>query len=246
MVCVTPFYAVLALASFPLPHPTRYAIIRQWPRFFVWWLRVICGVEYEVKGLKNVPEQPTIVFSKHQSTWETLFLTTVFRPQVWVLKRELLHVPFFGWGLAMLDPIAINRSAGGSAMEQVLEQGVERLKRGCWVVIFPEGTRIPAGTRKRYKLGGARLAVHAKVPVVPVAHNAGDFWPRRQFLKRPGKITLSIGAPIEPGDMSATQLMNTTEEWIEAEVANIRAANPATANEPIPALPRRTNSETTP
>lgn len=237
MVVVTPFYAIASVAIFALPHAQRYAFIRQWPRFFVWWLKVVCGVDYEVRGLENIPDTPTIVLSKHSSTWETFFLTTVFRPQVWVLKRELLRVPFFGWGLAMLDPIAIDRNAKRGAMEQVLEQGVERLARGCWVVVFPEGTRIPAGTRRRYKPGGARLAVHANVPVVPVAHNAGDFWPRRKFVKQPGRISVTIGKPIEPNGRSAAELMNEAEDWIEGEVARIRKDNPLTANEAVPLPP---------
>lgn len=240
MVIVTPPYWMLALACFPLPHRVRYSVIRQWPRFFVWWLKVVCGVKYEIRGLENIPDTPTIVLSKHQSTWETFALTMLFRPQVWVLKKELLKVPFFGWGLAMLDPIAIDRSAGKTAMDQVFEQGAERLSRGCWVVIFPEGTRIPAGTRKRYKLGGARLAVEAGVPVVPVAHNAGDFWPRRRFLKTPGTVTLTIGKPLSPEGLTPAELMKQVEDWIEDEVALLRAQNPATAGEPKP-LPDYSN-----
>jgi 1-acyl-sn-glycerol-3-phosphate acyltransferase len=240
MVLVTPFYAVLSVAIFALPYRSRYSVIRQWPRFFVWWLKVVCGVKYEVLGLENMPSRPTIVFSKHSSTWETFFLTTVFRPQVWVLKRELLRVPFFGWGLAMLDPIAIDRSAGRSAMDQVIEQGRERLARGCWVIVFPEGTRIPTGTRQRYKPGGARLAVETGVDVVPVAHNAGDFWPRRKFMKRPGTITVSIGPPLPSAGRTPNQLMAEIEAWIEAEVGRIRSNNPLTAHEPLPLPPADT------
>lgn len=222
MVLSTMVFAPLAVLSWPLPYRWRYAFISQWTSFNVWWLQVTCAVHYQVRGLENLPEVPTIVLAKHQSAWETLFLNRLFRPQVWVLKRELLRVPFFGWGLAMLDPIAIDRNAGSSAMDQVLEQGSERLARGCWVVVFPEGTRTAPGTRQRYKLGGARLAEHTGRAVLPVAHNAGDFWPRRGFLKRPGVIQVSIGPLIDSAGLSATEINARAEAWIEAEVARLR------------------------
>ena len=157
-------------------------------------------------------------------------LTTIFRPQVWVLKRELLRVPFFGWGLAVLEPIAIDRTAGANAVDQVIEQGTERISRGCWVVVFPEGTRTAAGTRRRYKLGGTHLACAAGASVVPVAHNAGDFWPRRQFIKKPGLVRMVIGSPIPTEGRSAAEVMREAEDWIEAKVAEIRGT-------PIPPRP---------
>ncbi len=158
---------------------------------------------------------------KHQSAWETIALQKVFPPQVWVLKRELLWLPVFGWGLAMTSPIAINRSNGKEAMRQLLAQGVERLKMGFCIVIFPEGTRIPYGKRGKYKIGGALLGVHCGVPVVPVAHNAGKLWAKKSFLKYPGVITMSIGKPIDPTGLKADELNQQVEEWIESEVVRL-------------------------
>jgi 1-acyl-sn-glycerol-3-phosphate acyltransferase len=182
---------------------------------------VICGIEYRVLGAEHIPKKPSIVLSKHQSAWETLAFQKIFPPQVWVLKKELLRIPFFGWGLAMTSPIAIDRSSGKAALEQVVEQGRDRLRQGFWVVIFPEGTRIAPGKKGKYRIGGAWLATHVNVPVVPVAHNAGEFWGRNSFIKRPGTITVSIGAPIDPTGMEPGDLNVLVEAWIEAEVKRI-------------------------
>ncbi|HED39056.1 MAG TPA: 1-acyl-sn-glycerol-3-phosphate acyltransferase, partial [Chromatiales bacterium] len=143
-------FAILCLFTAPFPFSVRYGFLSQWARLNLWWLRVTCGVRYQIEGRENIPERNAIVMSKHQSTWETLALQVIFPPQVWVMKRELLKVPFFGWGLAMLEPIAIDRKARGRARQQLIEQGTERLKKGRWVVIFPEGTRIPPGEKGRY------------------------------------------------------------------------------------------------
>jgi 1-acyl-sn-glycerol-3-phosphate acyltransferase len=239
MVASTVVFAPLAVMSAPAPYLWRYRFITLWTTFNVWWLKTSCGVHYTVVGLENLPDTPSVVLSKHQSTWETLALNNIFRPQVWVLKKELLRVPFFGWGLAMLDPIAIDRKAGRDAVEQVLDQGSERLQRGCWVVVFPEGTRTAPGTRRRYKLGGARLAQHTGVPVVPVAHNAGDHWPRRGFLKRPGTIEVVIGPAIESTGRTAAEINALAEAWIETEVDRIRGV-------PTPALPPASEDEQRP
>jgi 1-acyl-sn-glycerol-3-phosphate acyltransferase len=158
---------------------------------------------------------------KHQSAWETLALQVIFPPQVWVLKRELLWLPFFGWGLAMTSPIAINRSDGKGAMKQLLKQGKDRLKQGFCVVIFPEGTRVPYGQRGKYKVGGALLAVSSGVPVVPVAHNAGRLWGRNAFSKHPGVVTMSIGQPIPTQGRKADEINAEVEAWIENEIQHI-------------------------
>ncbi len=183
--------------------------------------RVICGVHYRVLGIENIPKTPSIVLSKHQSAWETLAFQQIFPAQVWVLKKELLHIPFFGWGLAMTSPIAINRSSGRAALKQIVQQGKDRLKQGLWIVIFPEGTRIVPGKKGKYGIGGAWLATHTGVSVVPVAHNAGELWGKNSFIKRPGTITVSIGAPIDPAGMKASELNARVEEWIELEVVRI-------------------------
>jgi 1-acyl-sn-glycerol-3-phosphate acyltransferase len=218
---ITPVFTLLAILSFPFHPITRYRIISGWALSVMWLLRVLCNIRLEVRGAENIPAKPAILLCKHQSAWETIALQKVFPPQVWVLKRELLWLPFFGWGLAMTSPIAIKRSDGKGAMKQLLKQGKERLDMGFCVVIFPEGTRIPFGKRGKYKVGGALLSSSTGVPVVPIAHNAGKLWGRNSFLKRPGVITMSIGPSIDPAGLKAEEINRRAEEWIEAEVARI-------------------------
>ncbi|HEX7952565.1 MAG TPA: lysophospholipid acyltransferase family protein, partial [Burkholderiales bacterium] len=185
---------------------------------------VICGVRYRVIGRENLPRVSCIVLSKHQSAWETLAYQVLLPPQVWVLKRELLRVPFFGWGLAMMSPIAIDRSSASRALKQTLEQGRRRLADGWWIVIFPEGTRVAPGQRVRYQPGGAWLASKSGAPVVPIAHNAGTVWGRNAFIKYPGTITVSIGPTIDPSGMTPDAINRKAEDWIENEVARLGSA----------------------
>ncbi len=220
-ILITPLFTLIALLSFPFHPITRYRLISGWALTMLWLLRVLCGIRMEVRGAENIPKQPCIVLCKHQSAWETIALQKVFPPQVWVLKRELLWLPFFGWGLAMTSPIAIKRSSGKEAIKQLLKQGKERLKLGFCVVIFPEGTRIPYGQRGKYKIGGALLGAHCGASVVPVAHNAGKLWGRNAFIKHPGVITMSIGAPIEPAGLKAEEINCRVEEWIENEMPKL-------------------------
>jgi 1-acyl-sn-glycerol-3-phosphate acyltransferase len=220
-IIITPFYTLIVLASFPLTPLNRYRITSGWAHIMLYLIRVICGVRYRVLGMENIPKIPSIVLSKHQSAWETLAFQQIFPPQVWVLKKELLSIPFFGWGLAMTSPIAINRSSGRAALKQIVQQGKDRLNQGLWIVIFPEGTRIVPGKKGKYGIGGAWLATHTGVPVVPVAHNAGEFWGKNSFIKRPGTITVSIGTPIDPAGMEVSELNARVEAWIELEVARI-------------------------
>jgi 1-acyl-sn-glycerol-3-phosphate acyltransferase len=203
------------LFTFPLPFKTRFYISRAWPRFNLWWLRITCGVDSEIIGKENIPDYPVIIMANHQSTWETLVLHDIFPPIVWVLKRELMWIPVFGWGMIMLRPIAINRSKGQNAMEQLLQQGHQRLNQGLNIVIFPEGTRTTPGTKTKYKIGGAMLVAETGAPVVPVAHNAGYFWPRKQMRKRPGTIKMVIGKPIETKGKTARQIHKEVRDWIE-------------------------------
>lgn len=221
MVAATLVWAPLSLLTYPLPLTQRFAFITHWGAFVMWWLRITCGIEHTVQGLENVPREAAVVLSQHQSTWETLFLAQVFRPQVWVLKRELLWVPLFGWALALLKPVAIDRSAGRSAIRQVLTQGTQRLNEGCHVILFPEGTRVAPRERRRHASGGAMLAIHSGRLVVPVAHNAGRYWPRRGFLKRPGEIQVVIGEPISVAGLKAEALRARVEAWMEATSARI-------------------------
>ena len=197
LIIVTPPYALIALASAPLPRMTRYRIISGWSRLIVWLARVILGIEWRVEGRENLPARPAIILAKHQSAWETLAFQHIFPPQVHVLKRELLWIPFFGWGLALMSPIAIDRSRGVAALRAIARRGQQRLDQGFWVVVFPEGTRVAPGESRDYQPGGAWLAAASGAPVVPVAHNAGLFWPRNAFLKRAGTITIRIGPSID-------------------------------------------------
>jgi len=216
-----PIYATFALFTFPFKPHTRYRLISGLAYSMMWLLRVICDIRMELRGAENTPKEPCIVLCKHQSAWETFALQTVFPPQVWVLKRELLWLPFFGWGLALTSPIAINRSDGKGAMKQLLKQGKERLNDGFCVVIFPEGTRIPYGQKGKYKIGGALLAASSGVPVVPVAHNAGRLWGRNAFSKHPGLVTMSIGKPILTEGRKAEEINAEVEAWIENEIQQL-------------------------
>jgi 1-acyl-sn-glycerol-3-phosphate acyltransferase len=158
-----------------------------------------------------------VILSKHQSAWETLAFQQIFPPQVHVLKRELLWLPFFGWGLALMSPIPIDRGRGLSALRQIARRGKRRLEQGFWVVVFPEGTRVAPGRRRKYQMGGAWLAAHAGAPVVPVAHNAGRCWPRNSFLKYPGKVTVRIGPPIDSAGRDPGTINAEAEQWIETQ-----------------------------
>lgn len=218
----TPVYATFSLLTFPFGAMTRYRIISGLAYSMMWLLRVVCDIRIEVRGRENIPSEPCVVLCKHQSAWETFALQTVLPPQVWVLKRELLLLPFFGWGLALTSPIAINRSKGKEAIKQLLEQGKQRLAAGFCVVIFPEGTRMPYGVRGKYKIGGALLAESSGALAVPVAHNAGRHWGRNAFLKHPGTITMSIGKPIDPRGLKADEINRLAETWIEAEMERMK------------------------
>ena len=205
-----------------IAYEKRYQILVGWCRFNVWWLGVTCGVHYEIKGLDNIPtEHAAILMANHQSTWETLAFATIFPPLTWVLKQELMKVPFFGWGLRLIKPVAIDRAAGRNAVDQVRNQGKERLDEGIWLVIFPEGTRVKPGIKSKYKIGGAVMAVASEYPIVPVAHNAGASWPRHSYIKKPGTITVSIGEPIPTIGKQPKALMQEVETWIETERAKL-------------------------
>ena len=219
-VITAPIFTLIALLALPLNPITRNNLISGWARSMLWWLKVTCNIRYEITGLEHIPHSPTIILSKHQSAWETFAFQAIFPTQVYVLKRELLWIPIFGWGLAMSSPIAINRSAGREALKQLVEKGKDRLAKGLWVVIFPEGTRIAPKKRGKYHIGGAWLAIHTQTPVLPVAHNAGDFWPKG-FIKTPGVIQMHIGTPIQTAGLKTDALNQQVENWIEAEMETL-------------------------
>lgn len=204
-----------------VPYLTRFRLVSGWARFNMWWLRVTCNVNYEVEGQENVPTTPVIYFCKHESTWETLAMQEILPPHVWILKRNLLWIPLFGWGLASLNPIAINRSSGHRAVKQIAEEGKRRLERGQSIMIFPEGTRMPAGTQRKFGIGGAVLAEKSGYPVVPVAQNAGDFWPKRGFMKQPGTVKVVIGKPISTEGKTAAAINAEAEAWMQSTMERI-------------------------
>jgi 1-acyl-sn-glycerol-3-phosphate acyltransferase len=217
LLLITPVYALVALATFPLPRMARYRIISGWSRLMVRLAKTLLGIDWRVEGSENLPGRPAVILSKHQSAWETMAFQLIFPPQVHVLKRELLWIPFFGWGLALMSPIAIDRSRGAAALRAIARRGRERLAQGFWVIVFPEGTRVAPGERRAYQLGGAWLAAAAGAPVVPVAHNAGLFWPRNAFLKRPGTVTVRIGPAIDTAQRDPKTINSMAEQWIEEQ-----------------------------
>jgi len=217
-VITAPIFTLVALLAMPLNPILRNDLISGWARSMLWWLKVTCNIRHEITGLENITDSPSIVLSKHQSAWETLAFQAIFPTQVYVLKRELLWIPIFGWGLAMSSPIAIDRSAGREALKKLVANGQARLNRGFWVVIFPEGTRIAPGERSKYHIGGAWLATHTKTQVLPVAHNAGEYWAKNTFIKKPGVIKMHIGKPIQTAGLKADALNHQVEGWIEAEM----------------------------
>ncbi len=222
---VTPLYAAAMLLMFWSPRLWTYRMAASWCAVNLWGAKWICGIRWRVDGLANVPVdtlgEPHIVMSKHSSTWETLSLTQYFPPLAYVAKKELLAIPFFGWGFALASPITIDRKAGTNAMQQMIEQGRRRFSQGFWIVVYPEGTRIRAGRCAKYKTGGSRLALGMNVPIIPVAHNAGYLWPKGLFGKRPGTITMTIGRPISPAGKDPATLTQEVESWIEGEVARL-------------------------
>ena len=214
---VAPF-ALLVLVAWPFGHRYAYVFARMWALLVMWLARIICGLSYRVIGTENIPDQSCVFFVKHSSAFETFGSLAIFPRSCWVLKRELLWVPFFGWTLIPLDSIAIDRAKGGAAVSQVIKQGKDRLARGINVVVFPEGTRMTVGKTKRYGISGMLLAQESGSLVVPVAHNAGVFWPRRGLRIKPGEITIVIGKPVDPGRREAREVNREIQEWVEKTV----------------------------
>jgi 1-acyl-sn-glycerol-3-phosphate acyltransferase len=207
-----------------LPYRATYAIVLHWARRIMRALELLCGLRFAVEGREHLPAQACVALLKHQSAWETIAEVLILPMQSWVLKRELMWTPFLGWALAVLRPIAIDRRAHRSALEQIVEQGRARLESGLWVMVFPEGTRVAPGTRSRYGLGGAVLACAAGVPVVPVAHNAGWYWRRRAWIKYPGTIQVRIGPAISSENRSAQEVTDLARRWIEETLRELDAA----------------------
>ncbi len=221
---LTVLFSVVALLSFPFPPHARYRMITGYNHIVIWLARWVLGIRYVVRGREHLPDHPAVVLAKHQSAWETVAFLFLFPPVSAVIKQELLKVPFFGWAYRMLSPIAIDRSAGREALKQIVSQGRAKLEQDFWVLVFPEGTRVAPGEKGRYGIGGAWLAAETGAPIVPVAHNAGEVWPKNAFIKRPGTVTVSIGPVIEPAGRTAAELTRATEAWIEAEMTRLPPA----------------------
>lgn len=204
-----------------LPYSLRWRIVTLWNRFVMFWLRVCCGISYEVIGNKHKEAFPAVVMAKHQSTWETMFLQFYFGPCSTILKKELFKIPFFGWGLASLRPIAIDRTSPVQALKDVKNKSLERIAQGNNILIFPEGTRTPVGQVGNYARSGADVAISAGVPIIAVAHNAGDVWPHKHFYKYPGKVTVVISEPFDTQGKDRKALTEEIKNWIEGEIAKM-------------------------
>jgi 1-acyl-sn-glycerol-3-phosphate acyltransferase len=214
---------VLVSALLPLTIEQRYVIPRAWGRFLTGLAGTTCGLRYVIEGQENLPNEPFISLWKHSSAWETMAQMFVVPTASWLLKREVIWIPVIGWAVSTYKPIAINRSAGHSAVNQVVKQGRERLAAGMGVIVYPEGTRVAPGQTRKYGISGALLATETGTMVVPIAHNAGHFWKRRSILKRPGLIRVVIGPPIDPAGLTAREVNERAQQWIEAKIAEIIA-----------------------
>lgn len=220
LIPATIIFAILGTLFFFLPFKLRYYLIIRWSHFFIFWAKITCGIRYAVVGKENIPTKNVIIFSNHQSMWETIFFQVLFPEQCWVLKKELLTIPFFGWGLALLDPIAIDRKHFNS-VKALIQQGKERLEKGRWVIIFPEGTRVAPNKEHRYSRSGAALAEATGYPILPIAHNAGLYWPRGFFIKKPGIIRIVIGPIIASKGKTASELNAGVEQWIRETLRSL-------------------------
>ena len=205
-----------------LPYRICFAIVSSWCTFNLLLAKYICGVRYEISGLDNIPNEACVIMSNHQSTWETLAYPSIFPTLTWVIKKELLYIPVFGWGIASTQPIALDRKQGKKSMRQLIDDGVKKLGLGRFILIFPEGTRIPYGEDRSLKVGGFVLAKEANAYILPVAHDAGRLWPRQSFLKKPGTISLRIGKPIPTEDLTPEQLRHQYSQWLQATREKIK------------------------
>jgi 1-acyl-sn-glycerol-3-phosphate acyltransferase len=227
------FYAIFfVIACSFLPFRNRFVLARVWGLVLLWTLKWTCRLDYRIEGQENLPAGNHIALWKHSSSWETIAMAVVFPRQVWVLKRELLWIPVVGWGIRQLHAIAIDRKSGHSAVTQVVEQGKQRLDEGDWIMIFPEGTRMPRGQTRKYGVSGTLLASERGKLIVPVAHNAGSFWPRRGWRKRPGTVRVVIGPPIAAAGRDVREINREAQNWIEAKVAELVGAAEPTAISP--------------
>jgi len=212
-------FSGLCVFTFPLPYKARYPFLAAWPKLTTWLAKNLCGINYHIKGKENIPEGNAIIVSNHQSTWETLAFFSIFPYTTFVLKKELLQIPIFGWGLRLLNPIAINRKNTRSALDQIVAQGSEKLNNGQLITIFPEGSRMSVKALGKFKVGAATLAVKTNTPIIPVSHDAGKYWSRRAFVKTPGTIEVTVGKPIAPNDLRPAELIEKVKETITKQLS---------------------------
>lgn len=222
MTVSTLLWVVPSILARLLPYRLCFYIVSRWCAFNIFWLRITCGIRYEVSGLDNIPSQACVIMSNHQSTWETFAFPSIFPTLTWVIKKELLYIPLFGWGIASTQPIALNRKQGQKSFQQLIKDGKAKLALGRFIIIFPEGTRIPYEEERPLKIGGFVLAKKAKTDILPVAHDAGRLWPRKGFLKTPGTIHLHIGKPIPTLGRSTQQLRDEYSRWLHETRKNIK------------------------
>ena len=218
----TVLYAIPCVLVRVLPYRYCFAFVSSWCAFNVFWVRITCGIDYKISGLENIPDQACVIMSNHQSTWETLAFPRIFPTLTWVIKKELLYVPFFGWGIASVEPIALNRKQIKKAIQQLINDGKRKLALGRYILIFPEGTRIPYGEQRPLKVGGFLLAQKAGAAILPVAHDSGRLWPRRNFLKTAGTVNVRIGKPIPIDSKSAEELREIYANWLQTTQVELR------------------------
>lgn len=219
---VTIFLSIFFILLFPiLPPKGRHIFASFWCGFVLGWLRVCCGVKYVIHGLENLPRTPAIILANHQSSWETILFYKLVFPVSPILKKELTEIPFWGWSMRLLKPIAIDRSKPREAGRSLLVQGIDRIENGNSIIVFPEGSRSKFGSVKRFSRGGAKLAIAANTDIIPIAHNAGYCWPAREFVKKPGLVTVVIGKRMELGERDASELTTDVENWIRKTVDEI-------------------------
>ena len=219
---VTIFLSIFFILFFPvLPPKGRHVFAGIWCDFILGWLRICCGVKYKIVGIENLPKSPAVIIANHQSSWETILFYKLVFPVSPILKKELISIPFWGWSMRLLKPIAIDRSKPREAGKSLLIQGVDRIQSGNSVIVFPEGSRSDFGSVKRFSRGAAKLAVAANADIVPIAHNAGFCWPARKFLKRPGVVTVMIGERMQRQGRDASELTAEVESWIRETVESI-------------------------
>ena len=217
----TAFFAIVVIVFMWLPPARLYAVPRTWARLNLWLLKTLCGLDYRIEGAEHLPDVPFISMWKHSSTWETIAQMLLVPRASWLLKREILWVPVLGWAIARFKPIAIDRKAGGTAVNQVVTQGRERLSEGLGVIIYPEGTRVAPGETRKFGMSGALLASQSGAPLVPIAHDSGYYWRRRGLLKRPGTIRVVIGPPLDPRGLEPREITERAKEWVDSTVAEL-------------------------